>query len=54
MPILPIHDGRALSHIERPYGTWALIVANVYFGMDTRLSFGVALRAAEGLMGTGP
>ncbi|MCG8543626.1 MAG: monovalent cation/H+ antiporter subunit D family protein, partial [Alphaproteobacteria bacterium] len=34
--------------------TWALIVANVYFGMDTRLSFGVALRAAEGLMGTGP
>ena len=34
--------------------TWSLIVANVYFGLDTRLSFGVALRAAEGLMGTGP
>jgi len=32
---------------------WALVVANVYFGIDTRLSVGVAERAAAILMGTG-
>jgi len=34
--------------------TWALVVANVYFGIDTRISVGVAERAAASLMGTGP
>lgn len=29
MPIFPIHDGRALSHVERPYATWTLIAINV-------------------------
>jgi len=33
---------------------WALVVANVYFGIDTRLSVGIAERAAASLMGTGP
>ncbi len=33
--------------------TWALVVANVYFGLDTRLSVGVAARAAAALMGGG-
>lgn len=33
--------------------TWALVVANVYFGIDTRLSVGIAERAAAVLMGTG-
>jgi len=33
--------------------TWALVAANVYFGIDTRLSVGVAERAAAALMGTG-
>jgi multicomponent Na+:H+ antiporter subunit D len=34
--------------------TWALVVANVYFGIDTRLSLGVAERAAASLLGGGP
>ena len=34
--------------------TWALVAANVYFGLDTRLSVGVAERAAAALMGGGP
>jgi len=33
---------------------WVLVAANVYFGIDTRLSVGVAARAAASLMGTGP
>ena len=33
--------------------TWLLIVANVYFGIDTRVSVGVATRAAEFLLGGG-
>ncbi|MEX2614678.1 MAG: monovalent cation/H+ antiporter subunit D family protein [Alphaproteobacteria bacterium] len=33
--------------------TWMLIVANVYFGIDTRVSVGVATRAAEFLLGGG-
>jgi membrane associated rhomboid family serine protease len=33
LPIFPIHDGRALSHVTRPYATWTLIAVNaiVYF-----------------------
>jgi multicomponent Na+:H+ antiporter subunit D len=32
---------------------WALILANLYFGSDTRLSVGVAMRAADWLLGGG-
>ena len=34
--------------------TWALVVANVYFGIDTRVSVGIAEHAAASLMGTAP
>lgn len=34
--------------------TWALVAANIWFGLDTRLSVGIASRAAESLMGGGP
>lgn len=36
MPIFPIHDGRALSHVERPYATWTIIAVNVviYFFVE--------------------
>ncbi len=33
--------------------TWILIVANVYFGIDTSLTSGLARRAAESLLGVG-
>lgn len=33
---------------------WVLVVANVWFGIDTRLPVGMARRAAESLMGSGP
>ena len=29
MPIIPVHDGKALTHIVRPYVAWGLIAANV-------------------------
>jgi multicomponent Na+:H+ antiporter subunit D len=32
---------------------WALILANLYFGVDTSLSVGVAMRAADWLLGGG-
>ncbi len=32
---------------------WVLTVANVYFGLDTRVSVGIAEQAAQGLMGGG-
>lgn len=34
--------------------TWALVLANVYFGIDATLTAGVATRAAELLLGVGP
>lgn len=34
--------------------TWFLVLANFYFGMDTRVSVGAATRAAEYLLGAGP
>jgi len=34
--------------------TWALVLANIYFGLDARLTSGVATRAAEVLLGVGP
>lgn len=33
--------------------TWVLVLANFYFGIDTRVSVGVATKAAEFLLGTG-
>ncbi len=33
--------------------TWILILANIYFGLDTRASLGVALRAGTSLIGGG-
>ncbi len=33
--------------------TWVLMLASVYFGVDTRVSVGVATRAAEFLLGAG-
>lgn len=30
MPIFPIHDGRPLVHINRPFGCWALLAANIF------------------------
>jgi multicomponent Na+:H+ antiporter subunit D len=42
---------------EAPLGlllpTWALILANLYFGIDASLTSGVASRAAEALLGIG-
>lgn len=29
MPIFPIHDGRVLTHVTRPYATWTIIAVNV-------------------------
>jgi len=34
--------------------TWGLVLANIYFGVDTRVSVGVARKAADFLMGAGP
>jgi multicomponent Na+:H+ antiporter subunit D len=33
--------------------TWGLVLANIYFGVDTRVSVGVARKAADFLMGGG-
>lgn len=33
--------------------TWVLVLANFYFGLDTRVSVGVALKAAQYLLGVG-
>ena len=33
--------------------TWTLIAANIYFGLDTRVSVGIALKAAKSLVGAG-
>jgi multicomponent Na+:H+ antiporter subunit D len=34
--------------------TWLLVAANIYFGIDSSLTLGVARRAAETLIGVGP
>lgn len=34
--------------------TWLLAGANIYFGLDTRLTVGIAEQAAQGLLGVGP
>jgi len=33
---------------------WVLVAANLWFGVDTRFSAGIAARAAEALLGAGP
>ena len=33
--------------------TWVLVLANIYFGVDTRVSIGVATEAAKFLLGAG-
>lgn len=33
--------------------TWLLVLANLYFGIDARLTAGVAIRAAQSLLGVG-
>ena len=36
MVLFPIHDGRPLTHVTRPYATWAIIAVNVivYFFIE--------------------
>ena len=33
---------------------WILVIANIYFGIDTRLSVGVAQAASQSLFGVSP
>ena len=51
-------SGRASHAEEAPLTmlipTWLLVFANVYFGLDTRLTVGMASRAATTLLGGGP
>ena len=53
----PVPDGRE-TPTEAPLGllvpTWALIAANIYFGIDASLTTGVAGQAARALLGGGP
>ena len=50
--------GLEIEAQEAPLGllvpTWALVLANVFFGVDASLTAGVARRAAESLLGVGP
>jgi multicomponent Na+:H+ antiporter subunit D len=52
----PLPDGQPVPQ-EAPWSlllpTWVLALANLYFGIDTSLSVGVAWRAAEWLLGGG-
>lgn len=50
MPIFPIHDGRTLSHVERPYATWAIIAVNVvvYFLFEGGITGEVSFAAVYG------
>lgn len=52
----PVPEGQVVR--EAPLAllipTWALALANLYFGLDTSLNVGVARRAAEMLLGVGP
>ena len=46
-------EGRTVS--EAPMSllipTWILVLANLYFGIDAKLTSGVAIKAAEMLLG---
>ena len=50
MPIFPIHDGRELTHVARPYATWAIILVNVavYFVFEGGLGGDVSFAAVYG------
>ncbi len=54
----PPADASGLAVREAPVSllipTWSLVVLNVYFGIETSLSVGVADHAARALMGGGP
>lgn len=49
--------GEGAGRAEAPLGllvpTWILIIASIWFGIDTRLSAGAALEAAKTLLGAG-
>lgn len=49
--------GEGVERAEAPLGllvpTWILIIASIWFGIDTRLSAGAALEAAKTLLGAG-
>jgi multicomponent Na+:H+ antiporter subunit D len=49
----PVPEGRTVS--EAPMSllipTWILVLANLYFGIDAKLTSGVAIKAAEMLLG---
>jgi len=52
----PPEDGEGIR--EAPLSllipTWALVLANLYFGIDAKLTSGVAIQAAQTLLGVGP
>ncbi len=50
----PKRSERSEAPLSLLLPTWALIVANVYFGLDTELTVGVARRAAQTLLGGMP
>lgn len=53
----PLPVGAPTENLEAPWSmlipTWALIAASIYFGIDTRLTAGVARQAAMFLLGVG-
>ncbi|MDH5589732.1 MAG: monovalent cation/H+ antiporter subunit D family protein [Gemmatimonadota bacterium] len=49
----PDGDPPAEAPLSLLVPTWALVVANLYFGIDAKLTAGVAMRAAEALLGVG-
>jgi len=49
----PEGAGRAEAPFSLLVPTWILIVASIWFGVDTRLSAGAALEAAKTLLGAG-
>jgi multicomponent Na+:H+ antiporter subunit D len=52
----PAPEGRGIQ--EAPLSllipTWVLVAANLWFGIDAKLTSGVAIRAAQSLLGVGP
>ncbi|MCB1500739.1 MAG: rhomboid family intramembrane serine protease [Bauldia sp.] len=48
--MFPIHDGRELTHVARPYATWAIILVNVavYFVFEGGLGGDVSFAAVYG------
>ncbi len=51
---LPDHPPAREAPLEMLIPTWALVLANYYFGIDTDLTVGVAARAAASLLGAAP